>query len=414
MSVSITQRAGKKGVSYRFQFETRLENGKRKTISKTWKPPKGLDPDVAEVLAREQAAIFEEECKSGRALSREELRKQLKANTVQQERTNPTDMTFRDYYNTVYKPLCFSGYSYGTKYNYELAVSAADKFIGNKKLHEITTEDIIKYKNSVSTHRISSSTQLFLILIQTILNMAVANGILAYNPVKPVISSREFKRSNSLLSTKSKILTLDQLAELNNELKEKPVWLQVFIKTLAETGCRCGELCGLKWECIDFERGLIEIKTTLVHEKDKSGNNIFVLHATKNSLVRKVSISPALISVLGEWKNQNSESIWVFHRPKHPDLPIPTWTITGAFRGLSQKLGFKVHAHMLRHTSISIALENGASVSGVSRRAGHSSIKTTLEVYTHALSGERKAGEAVWGYLDSIADEVDTDLNSSV
>ncbi|MBA1394901.1 site-specific integrase [Lactobacillus sp. XV13L] len=41
--------------------------------------------------------------------------------------------------------------------------------------------------------------------------------------------------------------------------------------------------------------------------------------------------------------------------------------------------------HGLRHTHISYLLSNGVDVQYVSKRAGHSSVMTTLKIYTHIL-----------------------------
>ena len=46
-----------------------------------------------------------------------------------------------------------------------------------------------------------------------------------------------------------------------------------------------------------------------------------------------------------------------------------------------------VHLHTLRHTHATYLLEAGESIRAVQERLGHSSVKTTLELYGHVLPG---------------------------
>ena len=54
--------------------------------------------------------------------------------------------------------------------------------------------------------------------------------------------------------------------------------------------------------------------------------------------------------------------------------------------------------HDLRHTAVSLAIATGANVKQIQARAGHSSIKVTLDVYGHLLPGDDEA----------VADALDT------
>ena len=73
------------------------------------------------------------------------------------------------------------------------------------------------------------------------------------------------------------------------------------------------------------------------------------------------------------------------------------------FTYISEKLGFRVTAHMLRHTSASIAIEQGAPPPCVAERLGHSKIETTINVYTHPSSDcEAKVGAILAGVLDGL------------
>ena len=77
--------------------------------------------------------------------------------------------------------------------------------------------------------------------------------------------------------------------------------------------------------------------------------------------------------------------------PMHPTSP------TRYFVKLGNRLGIQhFHPHMLRHTSASVAITNGADVASVSQRLGHSDTAVTLRMYCHASAESiRRAGQVV-------------------
>ena len=79
----------------------------------------------------------------------------------------------------------------------------------------------------------------------------------------------------------------------------------------------------------------------------------------------------------------------------HPQSP------TGYFKKFGDKYGIEnFHQHLLRHTSASIAITNGADVASVSARLGHSDTAITLRMYTHANEESiRRAGDTVRNLL---------------
>ena len=87
---------------------------------------------------------------------------------------------------------------------------------------------------------------------------------------------------------------------------------------------------------------------------------------------------------------------WIFTRDHsievmHPDSP------TRYFKKFGERYHIRgFHPHLLRHSSASIAIRNGADVASVSRRLGHSSIEITMRTYIHANdAGVRVAGQSV-------------------
>jgi integrase len=62
----------------------------------------------------------------------------------------------------------------------------------------------------------------------------------------------------------------------------------------------------------------------------------------------------------------------------------------------------KIRFHDLRHTHATILVENKANIKAVQERLGHSSIKTTLDTYTHVTNKAAKETSAI---LSDLLDE---------
>ena len=65
---------------------------------------------------------------------------------------------------------------------------------------------------------------------------------------------------------------------------------------------------------------------------------------------------------------------------------------------LCRRLGLPKGAslHTIRHSHASLLLAVGVDLATVSQRLGHSSVRTTAEIYSHALRGKDKAAAQSW------------------
>lgn len=119
----------------------------------------------------------------------------------------------------------------------------------------------------------------------------------------------------------------------------------------------------------------------------------------KNGKSRTVDIGPETLSMLKQLQQEQAVtciSRYVFTRdgemtPMHPQSP------TRYFMKFGKKYGIpNFHPHLLRHSSASVAITNGADVVSVSERLGHSDTAVTLRMYAHANEESiRRAGQTV-------------------
>jgi integrase len=169
-----------------------------------------------------------------------------------------------------------------------------------------------------------------------------------------------------------------------------PRWRPLFA-TLTFTGLRIGEALGLRWRDVDFEAGVIRVRTQL----DATTGEIVEPKTEKAR--RDVALMPALGRLLREQRlaappGLSGDDCFVF--AKADGDPPRHGTARHAFERTLAKAGLsKLRLHDCRHTFVSLLLAAGRDVVFVSRQVGHSSPAITLNVYSHLFDAARHADE---------------------
>ena len=176
----------------------------------------------------------------------------------------------------------------------------------------------------------------------------------------------------------------------------------------AMTGMRRGELLGLMWADIDFDRARIAVRRNLVSVAYK-----LVETTPKNHQARVVDLDQGTVDVLlrhresHELKRATSGNDGgrdrVFTRedgsPLHPDFVSQSFERTIRAAGLR-----RIRLHDLRHTHATLALRAGVPTKIVSERLGHATPEFTMRMYQHALPGMQ--AEAAAKIADLVAGAV--------
>lgn len=195
----------------------------------------------------------------------------------------------------------------------------------------------------------------------------------------------------------------EQTLKLLEALNSAPLKYKIFILLALETGARRGELLGLEWKDIDFEKRIIYIRRASNYTKERG---IYTSNTKTETSVRKISVSAEIISLLKEYKKWQNEQ-----RLKKGDK----WTDTD--RLFTQENGLPMHPdtsdkwfkkflrqnnlppitiHGLRHTNASIMIANNVDIITVAGRLGHADKSTSIRIYGHMLNKkERQAAEII-------------------
>ncbi len=173
-------------------------------------------------------------------------------------------------------------------------------------------------------------------------------------------------------------------------------------------GLRRSELCGLKWDSINFQTGTMTIRHTVVKaqtlvEKDRTKNEssyrTYPLTFKIKELLMKLKTSQQRNKKLLGDGYHNSDYIltWDDGRPISPDY------ISHAFRKLLKKNDLPlIRFHDLRHSCASILLSDGATLKDVQDWLGHADINMTANVYGHLdMARKHTLAESMTGLLPS-------------
>jgi integrase len=157
----------------------------------------------------------------------------------------------------------------------------------------------------------------------------------------------------------------------------------------ATMGLRRGELLGLRWRDVDLDKGTLAVLQTIA----RAGGELR-MQDTKTEDSEAVLPLPELtwFTLLEHQEAQAAErerlaEIWQDHGlvfPSELGTPMEPRNLNRHFAGLRDKAGLSnVRLHDLRHTVVSLLMEQGVPPHIVQAIARHSDVKITLKIYAH-------------------------------
>ena len=203
--------------------------------------------------------------------------------------------------------------------------------------------------------------------------------------------------------------TPEEIRLLIERAEEKDPELATLLFVAATTGCRRGELCGLRWSDVDFEKGVLLVRRSV---SDLPGR--VEIRSTKTGHIRKMALDSATLSVLELLRERAGARTAALSVSLDPDaylwssLPDGLSTlrpggVTSRFIALRNDLGLKhIRLHHLRHFAATVMLAGGVDVRTVAGRLGHSRPTLTLQTYAHVMDAtDRRAAEVVGGSISA-------------
>ena len=300
-----------------------------------------------------------------------------------------------------------------------------DRFVregfGKRKIGEIKYSDVLYfYYDLLNDRGLQVNT---LETIHTVLHptfqLAVRDDIIRNNPSDGVMA--EIKKKNTKKKNMRHALTIEQQRAFMNYIASSPIfvhWNSIFTVLLG-TGCRIGEVVGLRWSDIDMEKRTIDINHSMTYyprrtdtykcefkvslPKTEAGTRILpmmqpVYEALQSEYERQkedgfctavvdgmsgfifsnrfgmihnpAAINRAIRRILGA---HNAEEIVKAKKEKREPIIIPHFS-----------------CHHLRHTFCSRFCENETNIKIIQEIMGHASIETTMDIYAEVNSDKKK------------------------
>lgn len=357
-----------------------------------WYWPDGWSKRAADRELAKVAAAFELKCQSGEVMNRAEER----AKEAEERAEAAKLRTVRQYADGVFMPTKEATFSENARASYRMFL---DRHIlpvlGDVLLTDVTpamiTKLLIDFQKAGYAH--ASAVKLYNVL-NGLFDMAFLDDSIPLSPMLKVKRPAPRKDEQSA-DEADKALTVDQLRCVLSSMAQEPLKWRVYVNLAADSGARRGELCGLQWRDIDWASGTVRIARNQQYTPQMG---VYVA-APKNGKARTVDVGTETLALLRQLREEQASSClseWIFTQdgttePMHPQSP------TRYFHKLGARLGIpNFHPHLLRHTSASIAITNGADVVSVSQRLGHSDTAVTLRMYAHANEESiRRAGQTV-------------------
>ncbi len=299
-----------------------------------------------------------------------------------------------------------------THAQYEAYWRRLEPHLGGIRLQSITTADIRRAYSKLEglsdgtlhSHHITMSAAL---------NEAVKDKLITENPASGAHKSR--------VEPKTEVWSRNDIVRFRSLTTGHP--LHLLFACAVETGLRRGEVLGIRWRDIDYEKLRINVThqvSSVPISTDAGRRSVVKLGPTKTRrskrsvpigerLARLLEVHAGVQRDLREMLGISwSKEDLVF---SHPDgRPLTPTSVTRVFRDLVRASGLPlITFHGLRRSFAAVQLSRGTNPATVSRALGHSRPAFTLLMYSPFLPIEDE--EAIRRVAHSMAaDDIDDEL----
>jgi integrase len=254
-------------------------------------------------------------------------------------------------------------------------------FIGNTRLQELTPDKVRLWRSSriqagAGEHSVGYAYR----ILRAICNTALGEQVIRFQPCQVSGASKP-------KSERRTPLTLEQVRAL--KVATAPRY-QALVLFLALTGLRIGEATALKLSDVDLDGEYPSVTVSRRVKAKRSGGGYSVDTPKTQAGLRTVQVPEYLVPILrehiSEFVAKSPDSYLFATKLGNPAV------VTGAdeIRKGLRRIGLdNAHAHDLRHTSATMAIELGVPTQLLQARLGHASPQSTA-IYTHGTQqGDR-------------------------
>ncbi len=235
------------------------------------------------------------------------------------------------------------------------------------------------------------------VLFGSVMEQAIKDGLISYNPVKEVVINKSLAdQYSTTTNADDDFFSFEEAQLFLNIVKEHELY-ELFYLTLF-FGLRREESLGLRWSAIDFKNKTMQINHTVT-----KGMTVMRKNTTKTaSSARTYPLTDDQIAMFISLKEKESadrclcgncyiDSDYIFKHKDgslyYPDYPTKAFgKIIKRHPELPQHITF----HGLRSSCVSILVHQGNDVKSIQKWVGHADINTTLRIYAKVKEKDAK------------------------
>lgn len=253
-------------------------------------------------------------------------------------------------------------------------------------------------------------------ILSPVFKIAVRDGLIRLNPMEGVMT--ELKKNNSGVETRHVLLMDHQLA-LMDFVRTHPTyghWYPLLVCLLG-TGCRIGEMLGLRWQDVYWKQNIISINHSLIYRLQDDGSVKFRITTTKTkNSNREIPMFKSVKEVLKAeyerqaksgfckaeiegysgfiWQNKDGYVLSPHAVNRALERIISAYNDFETGRAAEEKrrpdLLPHFSAHHLRHTFCTRLCEVETDIKVIQEIMGHANITTTMDIYNESNLDRKK------------------------
>lgn len=251
------------------------------------------------------------------------------------------------------------------------------------EVDEVNVQDfaLLKLNSGLSEKTVKD----IIIVLKMILKYGIKNNFLEFKQI-------DIKYPTKIQNKNLEVLTKSDQKKLMDYLRNHFTFRNLGIFICLSTGMRIGEICGLRWQDIDTQDGVIHVRHTLqriyiIEEGINRTELLLDTPKTANS-ARDIPMSSELLRILKPIKKVVKDDFYVL---SNEIKPIEPRTYRNYYKKVCKNLNIPdLKFHGLRHSFATRCIESNSDYKTVSVILGHSNISTTLNLYVHPNKEQKK------------------------